>query len=132
MYFLSLGISPAVSLKIYKQYGQNAVLVCRSDPYRLADEIRGVGFLTADYIAGNLGYAPDDPRRLQSGIRYVLTEALNGGGHTFLPMEELLSTAEKALKGAAAPGTQGGGVFRSAASRTTGLSRKLPSQTVTA
>ncbi len=98
MYFLSLGISPAVSLKIYKQYGQNAVLVCRSDPYRLADEIRGVGFLTADYIAGNLGYAPDDPRRLQSGIRYVLNEALNGGGHTFLPMEELLSAAEKALK----------------------------------
>ncbi len=98
MYFLSLGVSPSVSLKIYKQYGQNSVLVCRTDPYRLADEIRGVGFLTADAIAGSLGYAPDDPRRLHSGIRYVLNEALTGDGHTYLPHEELLSRAENALK----------------------------------
>ncbi|MCR4622738.1 MAG: ATP-dependent RecD-like DNA helicase [Clostridiales bacterium] len=98
MYFLSLGISPSVALKIYKQYGRDAVTVCRSDPYRMADDIRGIGFLTADSIASGLGYFPEDPRRLQSGIKYVLTEALNGEGHTFLPCSELLLRAEKALK----------------------------------
>lgn len=97
MFFLSLGISASVALKIYKTYGPDAVLITRTDPYRLADEIRGIGFRTADSIARNEGYSLTDERRLRSGIKFVLNESLNGDGHTFLPKEELIRQAEDIL-----------------------------------
>ena len=93
MYFLNLGISPSLANRIYEKYGSDAVLVSKTDPYRLCDEIRGIGFVTADRIAFGVGFKPGDEHRLASGIRYVLEESLNNDGHTYLPESTFLSRA---------------------------------------
>ena len=98
MYFMGLGVSPSIAKKIYDKYRQDAVLITRSEPYRLADEISGIGFRTADRIALSEGYALNDERRLRSGIGYVLSEALNGEGHTFLPESLLLKQCADLLE----------------------------------
>ncbi|MBQ3762228.1 MAG: ATP-dependent RecD-like DNA helicase [Clostridia bacterium] len=97
MHFLGLGISPSLAKRIYDTYKQDAVLVARAEPYRLCDEIRGIGFRTADRIALAEGYALNDERRLRSGIKYVLNESLNGEGHTYLPEETFLKQAASIL-----------------------------------
>ncbi|MBQ3667619.1 MAG: ATP-dependent RecD-like DNA helicase [Clostridia bacterium] len=85
MFFMSLGISPSLANKIYTAYGRDSIIITRTQPYRLAEEIRGVGFRTADKIALMEGYALSDERRLGCGIKFVLNESLNGEGHTYLP-----------------------------------------------
>lgn len=90
MVFLqTYGISPALSIKIYKRYGEQSQAVIRENPYRLVEDIEGVGFRTADRIAVSIGISPDAPGRLRAGVCYVLTEAMVSGGHTYLPRDML-------------------------------------------
>ncbi len=99
MVFLqSYGVSPSLAVKISKRYGSQAQQKIRENPYRLIDDIEGVGFLTADRIALTLGIARDSEYRLQSGLKYVLMEAATGEGHTYLPKEMLISHAAQALR----------------------------------
>lgn len=95
MVFLqSHGVSTRYALKIYKTYGDEAMGLVRRDPYRLARDIRGIGFLTADRIASSMGVPKDAPTRVQAGVLHLLDQAA-GEGHVFLPREELLrETAE--------------------------------------
>lgn len=84
------GISPSLSAKIHKVYRENAEALIRDNPYRLIDDIQGIGFLTADRIALSLGISEDSRFRLQAGIKYVLQEAAGSNGHTCLMEDELL------------------------------------------
>ena len=83
-------------MRIFKTYGQGAVDVVRENPYRLAQDIRGIGFLSADTIAQKVGIAKDSPLRAQAGISYALTEA-SAQGHCGLPYAELVPLAVKLL-----------------------------------
>ena len=90
MVFLqSHGVSTRYALKIYKMYGDEAMGLVRRDPYRLARDIRGIGFLTADRIASSMGVPKDAPTRIQAGVLHLLDQA-SGEGHVFLPRDELL------------------------------------------
>lgn len=77
------------SMKIYKQYGREAVNIVRENPYRLAEDISGMGFKTADEIASKLGMDKSSPYRLEAGLKYVMMSAA-GEGHCYLPKSELL------------------------------------------
>jgi exodeoxyribonuclease V alpha subunit len=97
MVFLhSHGVGTARAVRIFKTYGADAVQVMSQNPYRLARDIRGIGFQTADAIAMKLGIEKTAMIRIRSGISYALTEAMNEG-HCGLPIDELASLAEKLL-----------------------------------
>ncbi len=97
MVFLhSHGVGTARAVRIFKTYGNDAVQVMAENPYRLARDIRGIGFRTADAIAARLGIAPDAMIRLRAGINYALLEA-TGDGHCGLPTAELLKLAADLL-----------------------------------
>ena len=91
------GISPAYTAKIYKIFGEHAVDEIKKNPYRLADEISGINFITADRIARNIGIDPSSELRISSGIKYVLSRAAVNG-HTYLPIEELERHAQDLLE----------------------------------
>jgi len=91
------GVSPALSAKIHKAYREQAEALIRDNPYRLVDDIQGVGFLTADRIALSLGISEDSPFRLQAGIKYALQEAAQASGHTCMVEEELVERASGLL-----------------------------------
>ncbi|MFS8628644.1 MAG: ATP-dependent RecD-like DNA helicase [Limnochordales bacterium] len=91
------GISPAYAARIYRVYGDEAVERVRANPYRLAAEVPGIGFKTADGIARSVGIAPDAPERLAAGLEYALEEAA-GRGHVCLAREELLEQAAELLE----------------------------------
>ena len=91
------GLTPALSMKVYRAFGEMSERVLRDNPYRLVDEIEGVGCRTADEIAMRLGFARESAFRLRSGIRYVLSEAANSSGHVYLPMPLLVRGAAKVL-----------------------------------
>jgi exodeoxyribonuclease V alpha subunit len=91
------GIAPGVAVKAFAKYGAAAVDVIRGNPYRLADEVFGVGFRTADRIASRIGIPADSPQRLQAGLVFVLAEA-TGQGHVFLPASRLLDDAAALLE----------------------------------
>ncbi len=82
------GITMNLAVKVYQQYGQEVYGIIRENPYRLADDIEGVGFRTADEIAVRVGIRMDSAFRIRSGILYVLLQA-STEGHTYLPEEEL-------------------------------------------
>lgn len=82
------GITMNLAVKVYQAYGQEVYGIIKENPYRLADDIDGVGFRTADEIATRVGIRMDSDFRIRSGILYVLLQA-TGEGHTFLPEEEL-------------------------------------------
>ncbi len=90
------GVSTARSVRIYKTYGAEAVRVISENPYRLARDIRGIGFISADTIAEKLGIAKDAPIRIRAGIGYALAEAMDEG-HCGLPREHLLDLAAKLI-----------------------------------
>lgn len=97
MIFLqTYGVSAAKCLRLVKRYGENTEKLLRNDPYRLADEIEGIGFRTADKIAVNLGLPSDGPERISAGVFHVLQEAAEEG-HTALPRGELVSRAAEVL-----------------------------------
>ncbi len=91
------GLTPALAMKVYRAYGDQSERVLRANPYRLADEIDGVGFQTADGIARGLGFQADNPDRLASGVRYVLSQAAANMGHVYLPQNELTERAAQVL-----------------------------------
>ena len=98
MVFLhSHGVGSARAVRIYKTYGADAVQVMSENPYRLARDIRGIGFKTADAIAMKLGVEKTAMIRVRAGISYALTEAMDEG-HCGLPTAELLPLAEKLLE----------------------------------
>ncbi len=97
MVFLqSHGVGTGHAVRIYQRYGEEAIHSVRQDPYRLQRDVRGIGFQTADRIAGDLGIARDAPERVRAGLRYLLEEAADEG-HLFLPMDELASGAAELL-----------------------------------
>ena len=98
MVFLhSHGVGTARAVRIYKTYGADAVQVMSENPYRLARDIRGIGFKTADAIAMKLGIEKSAMIRVRAGISYALTEAMDEG-HCGLPTAELVPLAEKLLE----------------------------------
>ncbi|MBP7691922.1 MAG: ATP-dependent RecD-like DNA helicase [Anaerolineales bacterium] len=98
MIFLqSHGVSAGLAVKIYKQYGDDALGVVQNDPYRLARDIWGIGFRTADKIAQALGFPPEAPARLEAGLAYALSEQADDG-HVFVPQAELLETSAALLE----------------------------------
>jgi exodeoxyribonuclease V alpha subunit len=90
------GVSTTYAVKIYKQYGDDAIEVVTQNPYQLATDVYGIGFVTADAIARNLGIPPGSEFRYRSGILHVLTEA-SEEGHCFLPQPELVDRVVKRL-----------------------------------
>jgi exodeoxyribonuclease V alpha subunit len=97
MLFLhSYGVSTNLAIKIYKQYGDQALPIVQSDPYRLARDIFGVGFRTADRIAQALGLPADHPSRIEAGVVYVLNE-LSDEGHVFAPRTLLIEKGSSLL-----------------------------------
>lgn len=93
MVFLqSYGVSTALAARIWKLYGSRASQIIRENPYRLAVEVDGIGFRTADAVAGNLGIPPDSPHRIEAGVRYVLGQAA-AEGHTVVSVERLAQEA---------------------------------------
>lgn len=91
------GVGVAFSAKIYKQYGNRAIEALKEDPYRLARDIRGIGFVTADRIAQRLGIDPNSMPRAKAGLLYVLNQ-LTEEGHVFYPKEGLVRKAQEILK----------------------------------
>ena len=91
------GLTPQMALKVYRAFGDQSEAVLKKNPYRLADEIEGIGFETADRIARNMGFMADNPFRLISGVQYVLSSAVGRMGHMYLPMETLHYQAGEVL-----------------------------------
>lgn len=91
------GITMNLAVKIYNIYGQEIYGVIKENPYRLADDVEGVGFRTADEIAARVGIRTDSDFRMKSGILYALLQA-SGEGHTYLPQEELTKRASTLLE----------------------------------
>lgn len=98
MVFLhSHGVSTSKSVRIYKKYGKDAVKTVKENPYRLAKDIRGIGFKSADTIAQNIGIEPTSPIRAQAGVAFALSEASGNQGHCCLPRPLLISQASELL-----------------------------------
>jgi len=97
MIFLqSHGVSSGYAAKIFKKYGNEAIKIVQENPYRLATDIFGIGFITADKIAEKLGFAKDSDLRAAAGILYVLHE-LTDEGHVFYPYEPLITKCKEML-----------------------------------
>ncbi len=97
LFLQSHEVSTTFAVKIYKTYGDEAIKVVREDPYRLADDIYGIGFKTADKIAQSVGMAKDSISRVMAGVQYVLSQRADDG-HAFLPMEELVRWSMEILE----------------------------------
>ena len=87
------GVSTSKSVRIFKTYGQEAVEIVKENPYRLAKDIRGIGFKSADTIAQNIGIAPTSPIRARAGVAFALGEASGDQGHCCLPRQMLIKQA---------------------------------------
>jgi exodeoxyribonuclease V alpha subunit len=88
LFLQSHGVSTTYASKIFRQYGNGAATIIKRNPYRLATDIIGIGFLTADRIAEKLGFSKDSQLRAESGILYILNQ-LSTEGHTYYPYEQL-------------------------------------------
>ena len=96
MFLQDYGISMSLAMKIYNEYGPRMYGIIKENPYRLADDIQGVGFKMADEIAQKVGIFTDSDFRIRSGIYYTLLQSV-ANGHTYLPQEELLASASELL-----------------------------------
>jgi exodeoxyribonuclease V alpha subunit len=98
MVFLQgVGVSTSLAVRIYKKYGDASISVVRNEPYRLAADVWGIGFKTADTIAQAVGIPPDSPQRVCAGIQYTLSEAADNG-HCYLPEPNLVADAAQILQ----------------------------------
>jgi exodeoxyribonuclease V alpha subunit len=98
MIFLqSHGVGPAYAVRIFRRYGQDAVDVVTRNPYQLATDISGIGFLTADRIASRLGFEKNHPQRIRAGILYVLNQ-LADEGHVYYPHDMLVKKSTEILE----------------------------------
>jgi exodeoxyribonuclease V alpha subunit len=91
------GLGPARAMRIHKTYGEDALRLIRDNPYRLATDIQGIGFLTADSVARSLGIPEDSPLRARAALRHTLLE-LTGEGHTGFPEEQLIGQTSGATQ----------------------------------
>ncbi len=96
LFLQSHGVSSGYASKIYKSYGKDSISIVKENPYRLAYDIYGIGFLTADKIAEKLGFAQDSPLRAEAGLLFALHE-LSDEGHVYYPQEKLLSVSTELL-----------------------------------
>ena len=96
LFLQSHNVSTGLAVKIYKQYGDDAIEIVSTDPYRLAREVYGIGFVTADKIARELGIAADAPERVAAGVVYVLGQAADDG-NVYLPATELAARSADLL-----------------------------------
>jgi exodeoxyribonuclease V alpha subunit len=92
-----IGLGRADARRVREQYGDDAARLVRENPYRLADDIAGIGFLTADSLRRRLGIAPTSPFRLHAALKYVLGVVARGEGHVYLPLGELVDRAARQL-----------------------------------
>jgi exodeoxyribonuclease V alpha subunit len=97
MFLQTYGVTTALCVRLVKQYGSGARAILEKEPYRVAREVAGIGFRTADKIARNLGLGNDSPARLDAGILFALEE-LADDGHTCWPHEELVARAAEMLE----------------------------------
>lgn len=97
MFLQSHSISTSYSVRIYKEYGKNTIAVIKENPYRLSEDIYGIGFKLADKIASSLGVERDSPYRISSGVRYVLSEYASRG-HTYVPYNLLVNSSANLLE----------------------------------
>ncbi len=97
MFLHQHGIGAARAASISRRYGQAAASLIKSNPYRLIRDFRGIGFLTADAIARSVGIEPDAPERISAGVGFALQEAVRDGGHTGVPVEDLVERARMLL-----------------------------------
>ncbi|WP_103501754.1 ATP-dependent RecD-like DNA helicase [Streptomyces sp. SM14] len=98
MVFLqSVDVSTSIAVRIYKKYGDASISVVKNTPYRLASDVWGIGFLTADRIARAVGIPEDSPERVKAGLAYALSQSTDQG-HCFLPEERLIADAVKLLQ----------------------------------
>ena len=97
LFLQGYGVSTAYAAKIYREYGKESIDKVRENPYRLADDIWGIGFKTADGIAAKMGYEKEDPRRCRSGFLYTLGQ-LSDEGHVYAGEEQLVKTAGQLLE----------------------------------
>lgn len=102
LFLQSHGVSTALAVKIYKQYGDGALHVVQNEPYRLARDVYGIGFLTADKIAQATGIQPDDPARMEAGVRHVLGQ-FSDDGHVFARRLDLVRSAAVILGAGESP-----------------------------
>ncbi|GCE02964.1 SF1B family DNA helicase RecD2 [Dictyobacter aurantiacus] len=98
LFLQSHDVSMNVATRIYKEYGRESIRVVRENPYKLAEEVHGIGFRTADDIAVKLGLPADGIPRLATGLKYVLTQAANDDGHCYLLENDLIQRASQILQ----------------------------------
>ena len=97
LFLQSHNVSTSHAAKIYKTYQNEAISIVTENPYRLADDIYGIGFVTADTIAQKLGVGKNDPHRIQAGIKYVLSQKADAG-HVFQHSQELIEASSDILE----------------------------------
>ena len=98
MVFLSsVGVSTSLAVRIYKKYASASITIVKNEPYRLASEVWGIGFKTADTIAQAVGIPHDSPERIRAGLQYTLSQAADNG-HCYLPQPNLITEATKILE----------------------------------
>ncbi|GHC62951.1 SF1B family DNA helicase RecD2 [Streptomyces cinnamoneus] len=97
LFLQGVGVSTSIAVRIYKKYGDASISVTRNHPYRLAADVWGIGFLTADRIAQSVGIPHDSPERVKAGLQYALSQSTDQG-HCFLPEERLIADAVKLLQ----------------------------------
>jgi exodeoxyribonuclease V alpha subunit len=91
-------VSTSLAVRIYKKYVGASIAVVRDEPFRLASEVWGIGFKTADTIAAAVGIPWDSPQRIKAGLLYTLSQAADDGGHCYLPEPNLIREAAKILE----------------------------------
>lgn len=96
LYLQEFGVTPAFAMKVYKKYGYRTIDIIKENPYRMAEDIAGIGFKTADRIAYSMGIPADSPNRVKSGIKYILSESLLDG-NVFMPKDSLIRQAGEIL-----------------------------------
>ncbi|MFH9548897.1 ATP-dependent RecD-like DNA helicase [Streptomyces sp. NPDC051445] len=97
LFLQTVEVSTSIAVRIYKKYGDASISVVRNQPYRLASDVWGIGFLTADKIAQSVGIPHDSPERVKAGLQYALSQATDQG-HCYLPEERLIADAVKLLQ----------------------------------
>ncbi|MDX6361434.1 MAG: exodeoxyribonuclease alpha subunit [Streptomyces sp.] len=97
LFLQTVEVSTSIAVRIYKKYGDASISVVRNQPYRLASDVWGIGFLTADKIAQSVGIPHDSPERVKAGLQYALSQSTDQG-HCYLPEEQLITDAVKLLQ----------------------------------
>ncbi|MBM9510431.1 SF1B family DNA helicase RecD2 [Actinacidiphila acididurans] len=97
LFLQGVGVSTSIAVRIYKTYGDASISVVKNQPYRLAAEVWGIGFLTADRLAQAVGIPHDSPERVKAGLQYALSQATDNG-NCYLPQERLIADSVKLLQ----------------------------------